>query len=230
MHNLFKFARIAAPVLLLCSCAAMQGSKQVTTAPVTTSAAQAAPAKPPAPNKVFQATNDAYPAVDDIFDEKQEIKAAQNIEKDGILVSYSLLTVPSKAGDLQRLALIFRNMQSNGISIQPKVFLEDATGKRVKHYSKRGFIKASSYLATETNANGGKALVKIDQKSIKERIDWINAYWLKPSYDIPAQGIAIGEMVYYCDHCRQPLKLRVNLGKQEFIFTTQEPLPVASNH
>lgn len=229
MHNLFKFARIAAPVLLLCSCTAMQGSKQTTTAPATTSAAQAAPAKPPAPNKVFQATNDAYPAVDDIFDEQQEIKAAQSIEKDGMLVSYGLLTVPSKAGDLQRLALIFRNMQGNDISIRPEVFLEDANGKGIKHYSKRGFIKASSYLATEASGDGGKALVRIDMKSIKERIDWVNAYWLKPSYDIPAHGIAIGELVYYCDHCRQPLKLRVNLGKQEFVFTTREPVPVASN-
>lgn len=231
MRPNLRYLLSAASILLLCSCSAMLGAKPGDKPPSN----QPAPLnsslnKAPAPDKVFQAADGSYPAVESIFDEQQEIMPAQSIEKGGVLVSYSLQTVPSKVGDLQRLALIFRNKQGHAITIEPEVFLTNAKGRKIKHYSKRGFLKASSYLAVKSTSSDGKALVKIDKSSINERKDWINTYWLKSSYRIPAQGIAIGELVYYCDHCRLPLKLLVRLGKQEYAFTTGDSLPVAKGN
>lgn len=228
MSHFLRFTLAIAPVLLLCSCA-LPAKHAGSSAPNSTAQTNSNLSAPPAPGKVFQATDDAYPGVDSIFDEQQEITPAQSIEKGGMLLSYSILTVPSQVGDLQRLVLIFRNMQGQHQTIKPDVSLADAQGKRIRHYSKHGFIKASSYLAVKNSDSTGKSTVKIDKKSAKERADWVNTYWLKSSYKIPAHGIALGELVYYCDHCRLPLKLVVKLGKQEFIFTTKDSLPIARN-
>ncbi|MBI1173803.1 MAG: hypothetical protein GC139_00885 [Sideroxydans sp.] len=214
MHNLLRLPLIITSMLLLCSCA-------MTSSPGLSGSAtdNAAHADEGAGKK---------PAIDTVFNDKQEITPAQSIEKDGLLVSYSMQTVPAKSGNLLRLSLVFRNMQNRGRSVWTNILLVDANGQRVKHYSKNGFIRASSHMTGKSGKNSITGIQDHGKHANAKRIEWANTYWLKSNYKIPPNGIAVGELVYYYAQLNLPMTLTVRLNKQEFVFTTRHSLPTAS--
>jgi hypothetical protein len=105
----------------------------------------------------------------------------------------------------------------------------DASEKTISAYTKNGFIKISSKLAGKTSEIVAKSIIGSDNNgkiSAESRIEWANTFWLKSSYRIPSQDIAIGELVYHGTHLDLPIKLTVNSNKQEFVYTTQDSLQV----
>jgi hypothetical protein len=147
------------------------------------------------------------------FDESFGIKPIESIERDGLLISYSLLAVPGKKGFLLRLSLVFRNLQDRTMIVRPKVLLLDASKRKISAYTKDGFIK--TILGSDGKEN----------MSANSRIEWADTYWLKTRYKIPAKGIAIGELVYHGTHLKLPVQLKVHTYKREFIFATHTLLP-----
>jgi hypothetical protein len=219
MRNFIRLSLIAiAQILLMCSCAI--------TSPFDRPGNLSQDANP------VQASGDSgnKPAADKEFSVHQEIKPTQSIEKDGLLISYSILAMPDNKDTLIRVSLVFRNLQDRSRIVRPKVSLLDASGKKISPYTKKQFIRISSRLAGKTSDIVTQSIDKNDgngKVSEKSRIEWANTYWLKQSYKIPAQGIAIGELVYRDTHLDLPMKLTVNASKQEFVFTTKDSLPVA---
>jgi hypothetical protein len=164
------------------------------------------------------------------FAQSFAIKPVESIEKDGLLISYSLLAIPNKNGFLLRLSLVFRNLQDRTMIVRPKVLLLDASNKKVSAYTKDGFIKISSRLKGKTSDLVNKTVLGIDSKekmSVNSRIEWADTYWLKTRYKIPSKGIAIGELVYHGTQLKLPVQLTVHTNKQEFIFAIHAPLPEA---
>lgn len=158
--------------------------------------------------------------------ESFEIKPIESIEKDGLLISYSLLAIPDKKGFLLRLSLVFRNLQDRTMIVRPKVLLVDASKQKVSAYTKNGFIKISSRLEGKISDVVNKTIFGSDSKmSANSRIEWADTYWLKTRYKIPAKGIAIGELVYHVTNLKLPVQLTVHTYKREFIFTTPAILP-----
>lgn len=133
-----------------------------------------------------------------VFAPNQEITTKSSIEKNHLAVSYNLQVIPGKQEQLIRLSLIFRNHQKAYRHIWPHVTLHDAQGQAIKHYSMQQFIKMSA------------------------RTQWADMYWLKRSYRIPPDGIAIGELVYHCKQINFPMKLEVKIGKESFSFTAEQ--------
>lgn len=218
MRNFIRLYPIAiAQILLLCSCAITSPSNRSSSLSQNDNSGQ------------VSSDSGNKPAADKEFNAHQEIKPIQSIEKDGLLISYSMLAMPNKKGTLIRLSLVFRNLQDRSRIVRPKILLLDASGKMIRAYTKKGFIKISPGLAGQASDNVTNPLIKNDSNgkiSAKSRIKWANTYWLRRSYKIPAQGIAIGELVYHCTQLNLPMKLTVNSNKQEFVFTTQDSLPV----
>jgi len=218
MRNFIRLYLIAiAQILLLCSCAIMSPSDRSSGLPQNGNPGQ------------VSSDSSNKPAADKEFNDRHEITPAQSIEKDGLLVSYSLLAIPNKEGILIRLSLVFRNLQDRSMIVRPKVLLLDASGKKISAYTRTGFIKFSSRLAGKVSADVTRSLIKNDSNGKNfagSRAKWANTYWLKHSYKIPSQGIAIGELVYHCTNLIFPMKLTVNSNKQEFVFTP-DSLPIA---
>jgi len=164
------------------------------------------------------------------FDESFHIKPIASIEKDGLLIRYSLLVIPDQKGYLLRLSLVFRNLQHRTMIIRPKVLLLDASKKQISAYSKEGFIRIASTSAGKAPDIVSKTILGTDRDeyvSDKSRIDFADTFWLKPRYKIPPRGIAIGVLVYHGTDLKLPLRLTVHTYKRKFTFTAKAPLPVA---
>lgn len=226
MHRFVRSLLVFAPILLLCSCALnplAKKSQDGTGKAAATSREQ----------QISQRSQDNAPAVSAAFNRKQEITPAQSIQQDGMQVSYSMLTLPGRHGNLVRLSLVFRNQQAQAKDFPLQVYLWDAKGRRIKHYSKRGFIYASTSKAARQAGNDPDSLIQMDgdsQHSAQALTDWANSYWLKSHYRIPPHGIAIGELVYLFPHIYLPLKLQVIVDKQKFEFNTRGDIPVVKRH
>jgi len=223
MRNSIRLYLIAiVQISLLCSCVITPPS------PSPTDRSGSIPKKIAEPGQVSGDTSHKVTA-DQEFDESFGINPIESIEKDGLLISYGLLAIPSKKGFQLRLSLVFRNLQDRAMIVRPKVLLLDASNKKVSAYTKVGFIKISSRLEGKTSDVVNKTLPGSGSKaklSANSRIKWADAYWLKTRYKIPAKGIAIGELVYYGTHLKLPVQLTVHTYKREFIFTAHAPLPV----
>ena len=218
MRNSIRLYLIAiAQILLLCSCG------------ITSPSGRSDSLSPNGEPEQVRSDTTNKPGADREFNEHHEITPTQSIEKEGLLISYSLLAIPEKTGYLVRLSLVFRNLQDRSRIVRPKISLLDASGKKISAYTKAGFIKFSSRLPGKTADKVTKSLIKNDSNGksfAKSRIEWANTYWLKQTYKMPAQGIAIGELVYHCTQLNLPMKLTVNSNKQEFVFTTLDSLPI----
>jgi|GEM_PF-1471146 len=227
MRNSIRLYLIAiVQISLLCSCVIAPPSPSPSPSP-SSSDRSGIPKKIVKPGQVSGDTSHKVTA-DQEFDESFGIKPIENIEKDGLLISYSLLAIPDKKGFLLRLSLVFRNLQDRTMIVRPKVLLLDASKKKVSAYTKDGFIKISSRLEGKTSDVLNKTILGSDSKekmSANSRIEWADTYWLKTRYKIPAKGIAIGELVYHGTHLKLPVQLTVLANKQEFIFTTHATLP-----
>lgn len=226
MRNSIRLYLIAiVQISLLCSCVIAPPSPSSSPSDRSGSI----PKKIVKPGQVSGDTSHKVTA-DQEFDESFGIKPVESIEKDGLLISYSLLAIPDKKGFLLRLSLVFRNLQDRTMIVRPKVLLLDASKMKVSAYSKDGFIKISSRMDGKTSDVVNKTILGIDSKekmSANSRIEWADTYWLKTRYKIPAKGIAIGELVYHGTHLKLPVQLTVLANKQEFIFTTHATLPDA---
>ncbi len=220
MRNFTLFYPIAiAQILLLCSCSLLPPSFNPSgDAPQKGSSEQA------------HRDSGSKPAADPEFNDHHEIIPAQSIEKGGLLVSYSMRAAHDKQGYLIRLSLIFRNLQDKKTIVRPKISLLDASGKKILVYSKTRFIRISSRLAGKDSESAANSLFRNDGKrkiSEKWLVKWADLYWLKRSYRIPSQGIAIGELVYHSPQLNLPIRLAVNSNQQEFVFTTRGTLAAA---
>jgi hypothetical protein len=163
------------------------------------------------------------------YDDSFEIKPAGNIQKAGLLVSYSLLVIPGRNSYLLRLSLVFRNLENRTMIVRPKILLLDASKKIISAYNKDGFIRISTKEVKRVPDIFSKTILGRDRNeyiSAQSRIDWAEAYWLKSRYRIPPHGIAIGVLIYHGANLNEPLKLAVHSGKRSFIFSTKVPLPV----
>lgn len=220
MRNFTRLYPIAiAQILLLCSCSLLPASFNP-------------PGDVPQKGSSEQAHRDSgsKPAADPEFNDHHEIIPAQSIEKGGLLVSYSMRAARDKQGYLIRLSLIFRNLQGKKTIIRPKISLLDASGKKILVYTKTRFIRISSRLAGKDSESATNSLFRNDGKrkiSAAWLVKWADLYWLKHSYRIPSQGIAIGELVYHSPQLNLPIRLAVNSNHQEFVFTTRGTLAAA---
>lgn len=184
---------VTAQTLLLCSCALMGTSDQ-------------------SGNK---------PAKGELAGSHYESTAVQSQEKNGLLISYSLQVIPDNECKLLRLTLVIRNQQKRAMTVIPRVVLTDASGKAIKAYSKPEFIqllsrqgKIASKIAGNPELQGGR-----EERRVAElRSQLGNISWLNPRYQIPANGIAIGDLVYRCTDFKAPLTLTVNSNKLKFVF------------
>lgn len=226
MRNSIRLYLIAiVQIALLCSCVIAPPSPS----PSPSDRSGSIPKKIVKPGQVSGDTSHKATS-DQEFAQSFAIKPVESIEKDGLLISYSLLAIPEKKGFLLRLSLVFRNLQDRTMIVRPKVLLLDASNKKVSAYTKDGFIKISSRLQGETSDVVNKTILGIDSKekiSVNSRIEWADTYWLKTRYKIPAKGIAIGELVYHGTQLKLPVQLTVHTNKREFIFTINAPLPEA---
>lgn len=217
MRNFTRLYPIAiAQILLLCSCSLLPPSFNPSSDVSHKGSSEQAHGDP-----------GSKPAADPEFNDHHEIIPAQSIEKGGLLVSYSMRAAHDKQGYLIRLSLIFRNLQDKKTIVRPKISLLDASGKKILVYSKTRFIRISSRLAGKDSATATNSLFRNDgNRKISEKwlVKWADMYWLKHSYRIPSQGIAIGELVYHSPQLNLPIKLTVDSNRQQFVFTTRGPL------
>lgn len=219
MRNFTRLYPIAiAQLLLLCSCALLPPSfNRPGDVSQNAKGSSEQPRRDPG----------SKPAAAPEFDDHHEIIPAQSIEKGGLLVSYSMRAAHDKRGYLIRVSLVFRNLQDKNTTVRPKISLLDASGKNILVYSKTRFIKISSRLAGKDSESATNSLFRNSgNRKISEKwlVKWANLYWLKHSYKIPPEGIAIGELVYHSPQLNLPIRLVVNSNQQEFVFTTRGPL------
>jgi hypothetical protein len=163
MRNIIRLHLIAiVQILLLCSCAITSPSDRFSSLPQNAN-----------PEQVTSDSSNK-PAADEEFNVNQEITPVQNIEKSGLLISYSMLSIPDKDGFLLRLSLVFRNLLGRSMIVRPRVLLLDASGKKIRAYTKKEFIRISSRLAEETSDIVNKSIIKNDSNgkdAAKSRIE-----------------------------------------------------------
>jgi hypothetical protein len=146
--------------------------------------------------------------VDKIIPAHQEITPASSIEKSGLSVSYSLKPIHGNHEQLLRLTLIFKNQTNKGRRIWPHITLVDAQGHAVPSYS----LKTLRRITSHKNGSGNT-----EQASDQ----WADMYWIKSSYRIPPNGIAIGELVYHSKQLHFPMQLTVRIYKDKYHFTAE---------
>jgi hypothetical protein len=164
-----------------------------------------------------------------VLDGSYEIKPIGSLEKEGLLISYSMLVVPDRQGYLLRLSLVFRNKQNRTMTVRPKVSLTDASRKQISVYTRKGFDGLAIHPAGKAQDIVSKTILGRSSNEYspeKSRTEWMNAFWLKSRYRIPAHGIAIGVLVFHGAHLlNEPVSLTVHSYKRKFSFATHD-IPV----
>jgi hypothetical protein len=173
------------------------------------------PVSAPATTAIVQTVTPVTPMLESTaFKNQQVMTPNESIEKNKLLVSYSMKVIPDVKGHLVQISMIFRNMKDQNTNIKPKIALLDANGNPIKAYSKKGFLKLTAQMTassgTQNNVNLGSA---------EERIKWAHSYWLKDHFTLPPRGMEIGELIYHCERLNYPMKLTVNSAGQAYIFT-----------
>lgn len=196
----------AASILLLCSCASKPHIGE--------------PAQTAANSTSGQDNSNSRPVADSNFKSQQVITPQDNIEKDKLLISYSIKAIPTDTDYLIKVSMVFRNLKDRSVNLRPTITLSDGHGSPIEAYSKKGFLIHMSVLTADKSAKGVAG----------ERIKWANAYWLKSRFTIPPNGIETGELVFHSSDINNlPMKLTVSSAKQEFVFTINHAIPVASD-
>lgn len=201
-----KFAIAAASILLLSSCATKPHVNEVVPSPLNQPAGQN--------------SANTRPVVDSGFKIQQVMTPQDNIEKDKLLISYSIKAIPEGNDYLIQLSMVFRNLKDRSISIKPQITLSDGRGNSIEAYTKKSFLKHASEQAGKT----GK------RNAANEKTKWANSFWLRSKFTIPPNGIEICELVFHGANLNNlPMKLTVNASGQEFIFTINNAIPVVSD-
>lgn len=207
ISNSLRFAIIGAQLLFLCACNMTSPSNH---------ASQSGPGKQTAPS-----TNSslASPEGDHIFSEQQLIVPSQGIDKDGLLISYSMKVLPDETGYLLQLTLVFRNMNAKNITVKPKVALLDDKGANIAVYTKKSFDKVAARVIAKARHKGASA------NAVKEQLEWDKAFWLKSNFKIPDGGIQIGGLVFHSTNLNVPMTLIVSSQGKVFQFIIKDPVP-----
>ncbi len=142
----------------------------------------------------------AAPPATKIIQNSQEITPISSIRKNGLSVSYSLKSFDGDNEQLLRLSLIFRSYHDGEKYIRPHVRVVDAQGIALDAYNWSTFGRTRGRDSGKTAAHD------------------MEAYWLKRSYRIPPEGIAMGELVYHGAHIDYPLRVYVQVGADTFAF------------
>ncbi|MFA6920662.1 MAG: hypothetical protein WC216_02365 [Gallionella sp.] len=192
-----------AAALILCSCA---------TKPHVNESAQSPSNQPAGQNSA-----NTSPLVDSGFKIQQVMTPQDNIEKDKLLISYSIKAIPEGNDYLIQLSMVFRNLKDRSVSIKPKITLSDGRGNSIEAYTKKSFLKHAADLAGKTG----------ERNAANEKIKWANSFWLKSKVTIPPNGIEICELVFHGANLNNlPMKLTINSSGQEFMFTINNAIPV----
>ncbi|MDD2720592.1 MAG: hypothetical protein PHH47_04715 [Gallionella sp.] len=179
-------------------------------------------ANAPQPASVTKPATVAEPTADSAFKEQVIIKPSESVEKDQLQVSYSIKAVPNEANSLL-LSLTFRNLKSKSVKLRPRIVLSDAEGKPVAAYSKQSFIKQARLDGGGMSSKAPSSDQKAQRIKMEEKVKWANSFWLKEHFNIPANGIEVGEIVFHCKTACQPQQLNVYIGKQQFPFVISAP-------
>jgi hypothetical protein len=178
-------------------------------------ASQSGPGKQTAPST----NSSASPEGDQIFSEQQLIVPSQGIDKDGLLISYSMKVLPDETGYLLQLTLVFRNMNAKNITVKPKVALLDDKGANIAVYTKKSFDKVAARVIAKARHKGASA------NAVKEQLEWDKAFWLKSNFKIPDGGIQIGGLVFHSTNLNVPMTLIVSSQGKVFQFIIKDPVP-----
>lgn len=192
-----KWIAASCATLVLCAC----------NTPMPTLPTAKAPAAQP--TAVHKDEKPVERGVESTFKEQLVIKPRESIEKGQLLVSYSIKAVPDDANALV-LSLTFRNLKNRQVRLVPRITLSDNEGKTIAAYSRQEFI-----LQAKRPATGDQTVLRAQAE---KKIKWANSFWLQDRFTIPANGIEVGERVFYCKTACQPKQLSVLLGKLEFPF------------
>lgn len=200
-QTFFRYALAIATVFVLSGCAIKPHvSVQDVKTPTPEPALQNSANKPPENNA---------------FKNQQVMTPNEGIEKNKLLVSYSMKILPAEKGNLVKISMIFTNMKDQNTHIQPKITLADSQGLPISAYSKKSFLKLVSH---KTDKSAASAPAASSQRMTDEKIKWANAYWLKDKFTLPPRGIEIGELIYHCTSLNFPMKLTVQSAGQNFVF------------
>ncbi len=126
----------------------------------------------------------------------QEITLASTIERHHLSISYSLASVRRDREDLLRLTLLFRNLADADRAVSLHIAVTDAQGRPL-----RALTPQSTGIVSQMQ----------------------DVQWLRSSFDIPAQGIEMGEQVYRAKDLSFPLNISIRIGKDRFEFTANKP-------
>ncbi len=125
----------------------------------------------------------------------QEITLASTVERHRLSISYSLSSVRHDREDILRLTLLFRNLTDADRAVSLHIVVTDAQGRQL-----RPLTPQSTGIVSQMQ----------------------DVQWLRSSFDIPAQGIEMGEQVYRAKEVAFPLNISIRIGKDHFEFTANK--------
>lgn len=189
-------------------------------------------------------------------------------EKNGIQVSYNLMTDSENRPTFVRLTLLFKNNRGTPVTVQPKITLQDKGGMVLNPYSYEGYMaqgasmagtqvpiappssggtyyssgvvtsntsgRSYSYSGTTTSvpnpaqsfqqgfAQGAMIGAAIKRRQGEAMMQWASSYWMKSSYDLPADGAAVGAIMYPANALDLPLKLTVEAAGELFVYQSKK--------
>lgn len=189
-------------------------------------------------------------------------------EKNGIQVSYNLMTDSESRPSFVRLTLLFKNNRNTPVTIQPKITLQDKGGMVLNPYSYEGYMAQGASMAgtqipiappsgggtyyssgTVTNTMTGRSYnysgtttsvpnpaqsfqqgfaqgamigAAIKRRQGEAMMEWANAYWMKSSYELPAEGATVGAIMYPGTALDLPLKLTVEAAGELFVYQSKK--------
>jgi hypothetical protein len=200
--------------LLLCACASNHPELSILS-----------PAKTPSESASAQANdskNDSKPVEEKVFTNTQVIVPGQDIVKNGLAISYSMKTLHEGSGYLVQLTLIFRNLQNHQLIVRPKVYLTNAKGAPVGKFAKKEFLQLAHQMMKRSSQGASSPVNTQAQRAAQDKIEWANAYWLKPQHSISSGGIEIAGLVYHCNDLSLPMTLTIHAGREKFVFNIKE--------
>lgn len=160
------------------------------------------------------------------FKKQQVITLHESIEKNELLVSYSLETAARSQGYFIKISMAFKSNKNQSMNIKPQITLRDSKGLKIAAYNKK------SFLALEKQGKpNGKSIDTSSEKhsAASEKIEWANSFWLRDKFQLPPQGIEVGELIYHCASLNFPMKLTVKSAGQDYIFIINETRQVVGN-
>lgn len=208
-----KYVIMVMQLSLLCACSIFppkSQSPQAVPATSSTSTKSAAAAVPTV----------ASPSV---LNEHNVIVPSPGIEKDGLLVSYSMKIMPYSKVQLLQVSLVFRNMSAKDMMITPKVTMTQDNGVAVTAYTKGRFDRLANRMIAHSKRAAGKQK-NAAERALQEQLEWHKAFWLGKRFRIPADGIQIGGLVFHSGKPVYPLKLVVHSSGRVFQFIIKDPV------